>query len=511
MTLRELINLVRFKLDEQSLKTVEAKVSSVATSLGSFGTKMSLMFTAPMAALSAYSIKTASDAKETQNKFNQVFGDLNEEANTFAGVFGKSVGRFKTDIQTGMSAFQSMFVGLSYGNDEALTLSKRMQTLAVDFGSFNNLTDQESNQRFLSALSGSSEVLDMFGINTKQAAIEQELLNMGLNKTVNSATEAEKVMARINIIEKAMTRQGAVGDATRTLGEFANKSRSFMSAIKGVVDFIGNKLLPIASKLMDVGFAVIEWFQNLSDGTKNVLMIITAIIAAIGPLAIGLAGLLGLVKALLMFNTFIGGLAGLKAAGLLLLQPQFLLIAAAIMLAVVALALFIEDIQAWVSGGDSLTGKLLGPWEAWAAGIKEMFSLLTTDFDLFVKVLATSLSDGLQEMSNKLEESTFGKIMKWVSGIKIAELAGTGLGTLYGNFMPNETKQRVELTNALFEGERRRQAKNTNVNVNSTISMQVPAGTSEEQKTFIEKQAKLAVKQSFTTELERLLDNEVIN
>src|SRR5690606_31944363 len=118
------------------------------------------------------------------------------------------VGRSVVDIQDSMSAYQAMFVGLNFDPSQARQMSEALQALALDFGSFFNLSDKEASDRFLSALSGSSEVFDRFGINIKAAAMDQKLLEMGLDKTTATATEQEKVMARVAIITQSLTKQG---------------------------------------------------------------------------------------------------------------------------------------------------------------------------------------------------------------------------------------------------------------------------------------------------------------
>jgi hypothetical protein len=510
MTLRELVNLIKFDVDEASLRTAEKRIDSTISGLDRFGRRASILLTVPILALGAFSTKVASDTNEMRNKFVQVFGELGDDATTFAETLSKSVGRYVGDVMEGMGAFQSMFVGLGYANEEAAEMSKRMQTLAIDFGSFNNLTDKDSIGRFISAMAGSSQVLDMYGINIKDAAMNAELQAMGLAKTTQQATEAEKALARLNIIEKTMTRQGAVGDAVRTMNEFANSSRAFFSTIKNVVAGFGEKLLPVLNKFFALGTLVLNWVDELNDSTKITIMIFAGLLALMGPLAIGAAGLLTVVKTLMMFSTFIGGLAGLKGALLMALQPQFLLIAAAILVAVAALALFIEDVVTWVQGGDSLIGKLLGPWETWAANLREIFSLAVEDFGTFVKALGIALVDGLSDLSDKLEKSTFGKIIKWVSLMKPAELLGSALGTLQGTIgtIPTRLSMAANEQRILAASTTGQSVGVRDVRVDSKITMQVPSGSTQAQMEAVESAAKRAVRVGISEELQRLLDDE---
>jgi hypothetical protein len=213
------------------------------------------------AALAAF-VKVAADAEETASKFNAVFKEGAPAMRQWAEDVAKAVGRSRFEIENTLSSFQAFFIGMGFGAGQAEEMSKKMQTLAIDFASFNNLSDAEASQRFISALSGSSEVLDMFGINIKQAALGAELLNMGMTKSVTQATEQEKALARLNIIFKAMGQQGAIGDAIRTQGSMANQFKRLLSDVKDLAVELGQTFMPIAK-------ALVVWLVEIAKASKE--------------------------------------------------------------------------------------------------------------------------------------------------------------------------------------------------------------------------------------------------
>ena len=132
--------------------------------------------------------KQAASAQEELSRFGAVFGELEGSASGFADNLADSIGRSPVEIKKAMASFQSLFVGLGFGKKESQGFSQEMQSLALDFASFNNITDQDALERFISGLSGSSEVFARFGINTKASAIDQELLAMGIKATTATLT-----------------------------------------------------------------------------------------------------------------------------------------------------------------------------------------------------------------------------------------------------------------------------------------------------------------------------------
>jgi hypothetical protein len=215
-------------------------------------------------ALAAF-VKVAADAEETANKFDAVFREGAPGVRKWADDLADAVGRQRQELEETLSGFQAFFVGLGFGGKQAEEMSKKIQTLAIDFASFNNLADAEASQRFISALAGSSEVLDRFGINTKQAALNQELLSRGIEGGIFKASEQEKAISRLNIIYRAMGEQGAIGDAIRTQGSMANQFKRLLADVKDLAIQLGQTFMPIAKDL-------VTWLINIVKASKEWVM-----------------------------------------------------------------------------------------------------------------------------------------------------------------------------------------------------------------------------------------------
>lgn len=259
---------------KRHLAGLKGTLASIGSAFGALGKRIAGAFSplrlAIGGALGGMGIKgllnLASTAEETGNKFRQVFGDQAEAADQFATDLAASLGRSRTEIRDSMSAFQGFFVGMGFGGDEARQMSQQLQSLAMDFASFHNISDAEAMERFISALSGSSEVLDRFGVNIKASALDQELLSMGINKTTAQATEQEKAMARLNVIMRAMGQQGAIGDAMRTSDSFANSMKRMWATLKELGETVGKILMPIFSGLGNILGAMAEKANQFITG-----------------------------------------------------------------------------------------------------------------------------------------------------------------------------------------------------------------------------------------------------
>jgi len=191
-------------------------------------------------------VQVASDAQETQSKFDVVFRHLRNEANAWADDYADSVGRARQDTKKWMAGLQDTFVPLGIARDKAFELSKSLTTLAVDVASFNNKTDASVIRDFTSALVGNHETVRKYGIIIGESAIQQEAYAKGINKSYKNLTDLQKVMLRYSLIQKGTT--DAQGDAIRTADSYANQQKRLEATWTNMQQTLGEALLPAYTK-----------------------------------------------------------------------------------------------------------------------------------------------------------------------------------------------------------------------------------------------------------------------
>ncbi len=240
-------------------------------------------------------VKQAADAEESASRFRAVLREAADEAGEAADDIANRIGRSTIDVRDSIAVFASFFKGLGRSSREAGRLGTEISELALDFASFNNISDDEALSRFISALSGSGEVLDRFGVNIKEAALKAQL---ALSGVTGEATEMQKTMARMEIIRRAMGDQGALGDATRTAGSLTNQLKALKGEAKDVAVSIGTSFVPAISKqiarLREAAPAIKDWVtQNQGAIVVNTILAAKVLaLVAVLPLATRLVRLL---------------------------------------------------------------------------------------------------------------------------------------------------------------------------------------------------------------------------
>ncbi len=276
---------------ERSVRQLENRTQSASSTMtaafdriGRTGKIMSATVTAPIVALGYKLLQSASNAEETQSKFNAVFKSMADETRVWANETADSMGRSRISLEGYLANIQDTLVPLGFAREAAAGMSKQVVTLAEDLASFNNLPTADVLASIQSGLVGNVENFRRFGVVANEASINQELLNMGIIGGTKAASEQEKAQARLNILLKGTA--DAQGDAMRTAGSFANQMKALQAQLGDVSVELGQILIPRVLRLMDVIKSGIAWFKDLDSETKTWVVGIAAAAAAVGPLLV---------------------------------------------------------------------------------------------------------------------------------------------------------------------------------------------------------------------------------
>jgi hypothetical protein len=358
------------KAFEQSIKKTELSFKRMGKNLTSIGKSMTYGITLPLVAAGGSAIKMASDAEETENRFNAVFGSMSDSVKGFAKELSTATGRNFYQLQDGLASFQGFGQGMGLSAEKSAEFAKELQSLAIDFASFNNLSDAEAQERFISAMSGSSEVLDKFGVNLRESNLSLKLQELGLANSTKEATEAQKAIARLSIIKDVMGKQGALGDAVATSGSFANQLRALQSGLSELAVEIGKALLPSIQKAAAFIQKMIDYAKRLDSEVIERFVKFAAVVAIGGPLLLGLGALLSAIAAIGLPALALGAAIAAIAAALLYVRDNLPAFEAAMINTFRSVAdSVLTSIQQMLLGLMKFTSVIPGMMQTIAAGI----------------------------------------------------------------------------------------------------------------------------------------------
>lgn len=224
--------------------------------------------------------QAAGDLGEAQNAVNVTFGKSAGIVNRWARAAATSAGLANAEALQAAAGFGAMLDSAGIAGDEAAAMSVKVGQLAADIGSLRNADPTDMLERMRAGLAGEAEPLRRFGVFLSEARVQQEAVRIGLVKTGEELTDAQKIQARYNIILKDSKK--AAGDFGRTAGEsLPNQLRILRAQLINAAAAVGKVLLPaVIGALKFVNNVAIpgltKFFQAVGD-------IASAIMKRLGP------------------------------------------------------------------------------------------------------------------------------------------------------------------------------------------------------------------------------------
>lgn len=248
------------------------------------------------------SIKSAMDFIETENYFDRAFEQVSsnaisnwaqsgyESAEAYANSFKdrateltkkmsgfslvngaltptgtKSLGLDPNELMKYQAQFAQMSSSMGVASENALALSNALTMIGADLASVRNMDFDEVWGNMASGLTGMSRTLDKYGINIRNANMQQKLYELGIDATVASLSQADKALLRTIIILDSS--KYAWGDLSKTIEMPANQLRILSANFQNLCRMLGGLFLPLVK-------AILPWVNALVVALQRLVMAI---------------------------------------------------------------------------------------------------------------------------------------------------------------------------------------------------------------------------------------------
>lgn len=257
----------QMKQFSKSLKNVADNGTKSATSLLKFGVA-ALAIKKATTTMKKF-IDSISDYIENVNLFTVAMGEYANDAKAYAETVSEVMGIDPGEWMRNQGIFQTLATGFGVAGDKAAIMSKNLTQLGYDISSFFNLDIDKAMEKLQSGLAGELEPLRRIGYDLSQAKLEAVALELGIDKSISSMTQAEKAMLRYYAI---MTQVTTVhGDMGRTLEAPANQMRIFTAQIQMLARSIGSVLIPMLNKILPYLIAATKVLRELVSAVASLV------------------------------------------------------------------------------------------------------------------------------------------------------------------------------------------------------------------------------------------------
>ena len=266
----------------EGAKKAHKSIKEVGETMSRIGEKATKFVTLPVVAAFTASVKGASDLVETVGKTEVVFDRMSDKVMGWSENSVRAMGLAQGSALEYASTFGDMGKGMGLTLDTATEMSMNLTQLAADLASFKNIRTDVAAQKLNAVYTGETEGLKSLGIVMTQTNLQAFALSQGITKQVSAMSQAELVMLRYKYVMSVT--KDAQGDFERTGGSLANQTRKLTETLKQAGESFGSLLIPMITPVVQ---KLQEWIQHIAEldqRTKNIIISVAAVAAAVGPL-----------------------------------------------------------------------------------------------------------------------------------------------------------------------------------------------------------------------------------
>ena len=311
------------KSDEfnKELQSTQQKLQNVGQGFQRVGGQMTKYVTGPIVAIGVGLGKAAMDLEATEAKYNTVFAGMTGKADDFITKFKELTPATTASARSMASGIQDLLIPMGFMREEATDLTGEFFHAIGALTNFNSATHsaEDVTGAMQSALSGMYMPLRSLGINIDKTTVEQKAMEMGLADANGEVSKQAEAQALLALVYENST------DALEAYTEESLDAKTKMGLLKAeIIDVaaeFGQALLPVITSLVDGLRNATQWFSGLSESQQKTILIVMAVVAALGPL------LLIIGKIIMVVSTLMPLFAALKVVFLALLGPVGIVIA----------------------------------------------------------------------------------------------------------------------------------------------------------------------------------------
>lgn len=211
-------------------KIAAGVVLSLTVAVGYFGTKL---------------VEEASNAYETQQKFDKVFEGMGGSAQKFVDDTFAKFGYSRKELEDAASIFAIFAKSAGVAEPQVTAFSTSLVQAGIDMASFYNKDPQVVFNALSSGLAGNIRPLRAYGIFISQSMVKARAEQKGL---VGDLTDAQKVLIRHELILEQIG--DAHHDLARTSQGLQNQLRGLRGRAEQLAITFGQFMLPYAIALV---------------------------------------------------------------------------------------------------------------------------------------------------------------------------------------------------------------------------------------------------------------------
>jgi len=205
---------------------------------------------------------------EDLNFLNNAYGSVDNSGRKLLETLKDIVGYDPAKLTSTLATYRQFGNALEYDADVANTLAENMLKMSIDVKSITGQDLETVSKKFQSALAGNIRAVRNYGVDITQAALGQEALALGIDKSIGDMTRAEKTLLTYIVMQKQLST--AQGDLANTVNSVSNQTEIFHNQIDMLGRNIGGFLIPILRAVIPVLNGILMVINTIMETIQNI-------------------------------------------------------------------------------------------------------------------------------------------------------------------------------------------------------------------------------------------------
>lgn len=312
-------------------------------SWGELGDTLTNRVTQPLLDIGKSALQAAADAQAMESSFDSVFGAQAEGARLWSQNLAESLNYSETEIRESMLSWQTLFNGMEVSGQKSAEMVTNLTERAIDMAALFDTDVNTVMEALRSTMVGNHETMRQYGVVITENTLKEAAYSKGIARRGKELTELQKVETRYALIMEQSAQ--AEGRRNAEADDINGKLLTMQGLQTEITKKLGEALLPILDKLLDVITPIAEGLAQMNSFGWGAVAVVAALVAALGPVLkiITLINNLKLAKGIQTVSTAASGLNAFLGGPMFATLSKVLMIvvavAAAIALVAAAIAL----------------------------------------------------------------------------------------------------------------------------------------------------------------------------
>ena len=312
-------------------------------SWGELGDTLTNRVTQPLMDIGKSALQAAADAQAMESSFDSVFGAQAEGARLWSQNLAESLNYSETEIRESMLSWQTLFNGMEVSGKKSAEMVTNLTERAIDMAALFDTDVNTVMEALRSTMVGNHETMRQYGVVITENTLKEAAYSKGIARRGKELTELQKVETRYALIMEQSAQ--AEGRRNAEADDINGKLLTMQGLQTEITKKLGEALLPILDKLLDVITPIAEGLAQMNSFGWGAVAVVAALMAALGPVLkiITLINNLKLAKGIQTVSTAASGLNAFLGGPMFATLSKVLMIvvavAAAIALVAAAIAL----------------------------------------------------------------------------------------------------------------------------------------------------------------------------